>query len=74
MKLLPKLCYIELNVQFLPRKGGEREMVFYCVKCRAKKDVAEDSYERGVAKNGRPFVKATCPDCGTNMFKFVAAE
>jgi len=47
-------------------------MVFYCVKCRAKKDVSD--YEEGVAKNGRPFVKAACPDCGTTMFKFVSAK
>jgi len=46
-------------------------MVFYCVKCRAKKDVGED-YTKGVAKNGRPYVTAVCPDCGTKMFKFVA--
>ena len=49
-------------------------MVFYCVKCRAKKEVSEGNYEEGVAKNGRPYVKGKCPDCGTTMFKFVAAK
>jgi len=74
LKFIPSLCYIERNVQFLPRKGGEHEMVFYCVKCRAKKEVSEGDYEEGVAKNGRPYVKGKCPDCGTTMFKFVAAK
>ncbi len=46
-------------------------MTFFCVKCRDKKEVDESQIERGVAKNGRPYVKATCPDCGTTMFKFV---
>ena len=49
-------------------------MNFYCVKCRAKKDVADDDVERGTAKNGRPYVQAQCPDCGTKMFKFVSAD
>jgi len=49
-------------------------MVFYCVKCRAKKDVSDSECERGTAKNGRPYVKAKCPDCGTTMFKFVSAN
>jgi nitrate/TMAO reductase-like tetraheme cytochrome c subunit len=48
-------------------------MIFYCVKCRAKKDVGEN-YEKTTLKNGRPAVKATCPDCGTGMFKIVAAS
>ena len=48
-------------------------MTFYCVKCRAKKDVGEN-YEKVTLKNGRPALKATCPDCGTGMFKIVAAS
>jgi len=48
-------------------------MTFYCVKCRATKEVDDVNVERGTAKNGRPYVKAVCPDCGTTMFKFVKA-
>ncbi len=48
-------------------------MVFYCVKCRAKQDVGE-SYQKVSLKNGRPALKATCPKCGTGMFKIVAAK
>ncbi len=48
-------------------------MVFYCVKCRAKKDVGED-FETLTLKNGRPAAKGKCPDCGTKMFKIVAAK
>ena len=43
----------------------------YCVKCRAKKDVG--SVERVTMKNGKPAMKAKCPDCGTQMFKIGAA-
>jgi len=39
----------------------------YCVKCRAKRDV--DNPEAVTMKNGKPAVKATCPVCGTSMFK-----
>ena len=46
-------------------------MVFYCVKCRAKKDT--EDYQKVTLKNGRPALKAKCPDCGTGMFKIVAA-
>ncbi|MFH1561253.1 MAG: DUF5679 domain-containing protein [Patescibacteria group bacterium] len=53
-------------------EGGEREYGFYCVKCRSKKECAD--FKKGVAKNGRPYVEAVCPDCGTRMFKFVAKE
>lgn len=49
-------------------------MVFYCVKCRAKKEVADGSCNKGTTKNGRPYVKAQCPSCGTTMFKFVSAK
>jgi predicted nucleic acid-binding Zn-ribbon protein len=49
-------------------------MTFYCVKCREKKDIADAEVERGTAKNGRPFVRAVCPSCGTKMFKFVSAN
>jgi len=46
-------------------------MVFYCVKCREKKET--DDFEKVTLKNGRPACKAKCPDCGTGMFKIVAA-
>ncbi|MDP3954747.1 MAG: DUF5679 domain-containing protein [bacterium] len=42
----------------------------YCVKCRAKKDVAET--QKVTMKNGKPAQKAVCPTCGTQMFKIGA--
>jgi len=43
----------------------------YCVKCRAKKEVANP---QGITmKNGKPAMTAQCPDCGTKMFKIGAA-
>ncbi len=43
----------------------------YCVKCRAKKEV--DNPEKVTMKNGKPAMKAKCPDCGTGMYKIGAA-
>ena len=42
---------------------------FYCVKCRAKKEVDDEKVERVTMKNGKPAMKSKCPDCGTTMFK-----
>jgi len=39
----------------------------YCVKCRGKKEVSDP--ENITMKNGKKALKATCPDCGTKMFK-----
>ncbi len=39
----------------------------YCVKCRAKKEVANP--EQVTMKNGKKALRGTCPDCGTKMFK-----
>lgn len=44
-------------------------MDMYCVKCRAKKHVAD--YQEVQTKNGRKAAKATCPDCGTGMYKIM---
>ena len=45
---------------------------FYCVKCRAKKEVSD--YENVTMKNGKPAMRAKCPDCGTTMFKIGKAK
>jgi len=42
---------------------------FYCVKCRAKKQVEDEKVEYVTMKNGKPAMKSKCPDCGTTMFK-----
>lgn len=39
----------------------------YCVKERKKKEVANP--QKVTMKNGKPALKAKCPDCGTTMFK-----
>lgn len=45
---------------------------FYCVKCRAKKEVDDDQVEKVTMKNGKPAKKSKCPDCSTTMFKIGA--
>ena len=45
---------------------------FYCVKCRAKKEVPDDKTEKVTLKNGKPARRSKCPDCGTTMFKIGA--
>ena len=41
----------------------------YCVKCKAKKEIADGVEE--VMKNGRRAIKGKCPTCGTVMFKIL---
>jgi hypothetical protein len=44
----------------------------YCVKCKAKKDIADGVEE--VMKNGRRAIKGKCPACGTVMFKILGGK
>jgi ribosomal protein S27E len=44
----------------------------YCVKCKAKKEIANGMEE--VMKNGRKAIKGTCPTCGTVMFKILGGK
>jgi Zn finger protein HypA/HybF involved in hydrogenase expression len=44
----------------------------YCVKCKAKKEIA-DAMEV-VTKNGRKAIKGKCPTCGTVMFKILGGK
>jgi hypothetical protein len=44
----------------------------YCVKCKAKKDIADGVEE--VMKNGRRAIKGKCPVCGTVMFKILGGK
>jgi len=41
----------------------------YCVKCKAKKEMA--NAQEVMMKNKRKALKGTCPDCGTKMFKIL---
>ena len=41
----------------------------YCVKCKAKKTIADGVEE--TMKNGRKAIKGKCPTCGTVMFKIL---
>lgn len=44
----------------------------YCVKCKAKKPIADAVEE--VMKNGRKAVKGKCPTCGVVMFKILGGK
>lgn len=44
----------------------------YCVKCKAKKEIADGIEE--VMKNGRKAIKGKCPTCGTVMFKILGGK
>ena len=44
----------------------------YCVKCKAKKQIADAVEE--VMKNGRKAIKGRCPTCGTVMFKILGGK
>ncbi|HTI68512.1 MAG TPA: DUF5679 domain-containing protein [Candidatus Limnocylindria bacterium] len=44
----------------------------YCVKCKAKKPIADGVEE--TMKNGRKAVKGKCPTCGAVMFKILGSK
>lgn len=44
----------------------------YCVKCKAKKEIAEAMEE--LMKNGRRAIKGKCPTCGAVMFKILGGK
>ena len=44
----------------------------YCVKCKAKKPIADAMEE--TMKNGRKAVKGKCPTCGAVMFKILGGK
>ncbi|MBI4235492.1 hypothetical protein HY604_04300 [Candidatus Peregrinibacteria bacterium] len=45
-------------------------MVAYCVKCRAKQEMAQAQEVK--MKNGRPAMKGKCPKCNTGMYKIMS--
>jgi len=44
----------------------------YCVKCKAKREIANGTEE--TMKNGRKAIKGKCPTCGTVMFKILGGK
>lgn len=46
----------------------------YCVKCKAKQEIANEKKVEIDAKGGkkRPAVTGVCPKCGTKMFLILA--
>lgn len=44
----------------------------YCVKCKAKKEIA-DAVEESM-RNGRKAIKGKCPTCGVVMFKILGGK
>ena len=54
------------------RDGMEFMAEGYCVKCKAKKEIANGVEE--TMKNGRKAIKGKCPTCGTVMFKILGGK
>jgi len=48
-------------------KGGDKMAQGYCVKCKSKRDMANE--KPVTMKNGRKAVKGKCPTCGTGMYR-----
>jgi Zn finger protein HypA/HybF involved in hydrogenase expression len=44
----------------------------YCVKCKAKKEMA--SAQEVTMKNGRPAMQGVCPTCGTKLFRILGGK
>ena len=49
--------------------SNAKQMTAYCVKCKAKKNIAEA--KEVTMKNGRKAMKGKCPDCGTGMYRIL---
>lgn len=52
--------------------GGNDMPEGYCVKCKAKKEIADAVEE--LMKNGRKAIKGKCPTCGVVMFKILGGK
>jgi hypothetical protein len=62
-------CFHRLGM----KPGGKKFMAEgYCVKCKAKREIADGVEE--VMKNGRKAIKGKCPTCGTVMFKILGGK
>ncbi|MEM2131114.1 MAG: DUF5679 domain-containing protein [Candidatus Woesearchaeota archaeon] len=44
-------------------------MEAYCVKCKAKKEMADA--KEVIMDNGRKAMKGKCPTCGTGMYRIL---
>ena len=55
-----------------PRREDAYMAEGYCVKCKAKKPIADAVEE--VMKNGRKAVKGKCPTCAAVMFKILGGK
>ena len=56
----------------LEPKGGKPVAEAYCVKCKAKKEMAKA--QEVTMKNGRPAMQGVCPDCGTKLFRIMGGK
>ena len=51
----------------MPENMEETVAEAYCVKCKAKKEMADA--QEVTMKNGRTALQGKCPDCGTKLFR-----
>lgn len=49
-----------------------KQLTAYCVKCKAKKNIAEA--KEVTMKNDRKAMKGKCSDCGTTMFRILGKK
>ena len=56
--------------------GGYGSMEAYCVKCKAKRQMAEGKEVAMKGKGGveRRAMKGKCPTCSTTMFRILASK
>jgi ribosomal protein S27E len=68
----PSLDYAPTRTAHKARGRGNFMAEGYCVKCKAKKEIANGVEE--TMKNGRKAIKGKCPTCGTVMFKILGGK
>ena len=68
----PSLDYVPSRPAHEAHGRGKFMPEGYCVKCKAKKEIANGVEE--TMKNGRKAIKGKCPTCGTVMFKILGGK
>jgi len=63
--------HIFIRAETMCQQGDSPMVQAYCVKCRAKREMADPKKVK--LKNGKPAMKGKCPKCGTTLFRIGAA-
>lgn len=58
------------QIEDITPQFNQEPLLAYCPRCRTKRPIQDP--EPTVTKDGRSALRGTCPECGTNMFRFAS--